>query len=218
MRIDGSTILTVVLRDVTRRKRVEKEQRFLSEAGSILASSLDYDQTLANVGQLAVRELADWCIIEIVEADERLKRVKVVSADQDNAANSHSTQNLSPATGLSGTGDKSCRVGRDSAGSSAGRPGRRRPTRRRGAARRAGGDRRSPRDVGNCLASGDIPGVLGLFTADGIRRLLGERSPFLGGPAGMRVAIVSISQVERLPDGRIAARVAVDPSGSRPSR
>ena len=65
-----------------------------------------------------------------------------------------------------------------------------------------------------CLASGDIPGVLGLFTEDGIRRLLGERSPFLGGPAGLRVTIVSISQVERLRDGRIAARVAVDPSGS----
>ena len=65
-----------------------------------------------------------------------------------------------------------------------------------------------------CLASGDIPGVLGLFTADGIRRLLGERSPFLGGPAGLRVAILSVSQVERLRDGRIAARVAVDPSGT----
>ena len=65
-----------------------------------------------------------------------------------------------------------------------------------------------------CLASGDIPGVLGLFTEDGIRRLLGERSPFLGGPAGLRVTIVSISQVERLRDGRIAARVAVDPTGS----
>ena len=65
-----------------------------------------------------------------------------------------------------------------------------------------------------CLASGDIPGVLGLFTADGIRRLLGERSPFLGGPAGLRVAILSVSQVERLPDGRIAARVTLDPSGT----
>ena len=65
-----------------------------------------------------------------------------------------------------------------------------------------------------CLASGDIPGVLGLFTADGIRRLLGERSPVLGGPAGLRVAILSVSQVERLRDGRLAARVAVDPSGS----
>src|SRR5215212_8598564 len=65
-----------------------------------------------------------------------------------------------------------------------------------------------------CLASGDIPGVLGLFTADGIRRLLGERSPVVGGPAGLRVAILTISQVERLPDGRIAARVTLDPSGT----
>ena len=65
-----------------------------------------------------------------------------------------------------------------------------------------------------CLASGDIPGVLGLFTADGIRRLFEERSPVLGGPAGLRVAILSVSQVERLPDGRIAARVTLDPSGT----
>ena len=64
-----------------------------------------------------------------------------------------------------------------------------------------------------CMASGDIPGVLGLFTADGIRRLLGERSPLLGGPAGLRVAVHSVSQVERLRDGRLAAHVAVDPSG-----
>ena len=86
-----------------------------------------------------------------------------------------------------------------------------------------GGDAVPPADratIGNlfatwqlCLASGDIPAVLGLFTEDGVRRLLGERSPFLGGPAGLRVAIVSISQVERLRDGRIAARIAVDPSG-----
>jgi outer membrane protein assembly factor BamB len=65
-----------------------------------------------------------------------------------------------------------------------------------------------------CLASGDVPGLLGLFTADGIRRLLGERSPFLGGPAGLRVAVLSVAQIERLSDGRIAARVTVDPSGS----
>jgi outer membrane protein assembly factor BamB len=66
----------------------------------------------------------------------------------------------------------------------------------------------------SCLTSGDIPGVLGLFTADGIRRLLGQRSPFLGGPAGLPITILGVSQVERLPDGRITARVTVDPSGT----
>jgi outer membrane protein assembly factor BamB len=65
-----------------------------------------------------------------------------------------------------------------------------------------------------CLASGDVPGLLGLFTANGIRRLLGERSPFVGGPAGLRISIFGISDVVRLPDGRIASRISVDPSGS----
>ncbi|MBW3632963.1 MAG: PQQ-binding-like beta-propeller repeat protein [Chloroflexi bacterium] len=65
-----------------------------------------------------------------------------------------------------------------------------------------------------CLASGDVPGLLGLFTPDGVRRLLGERSPFLGGPAGIRISILAVSQVERLADGRIAARVVVDPSST----
>jgi outer membrane protein assembly factor BamB len=65
-----------------------------------------------------------------------------------------------------------------------------------------------------CLASGDIPGALGLFTADGIRRLLAERSPVLGGPAGLTITILLVSQVERLADGRMAARVTVDPSGT----
>ncbi|MBA3450123.1 MAG: PQQ-binding-like beta-propeller repeat protein [Chloroflexia bacterium] len=64
-----------------------------------------------------------------------------------------------------------------------------------------------------CLASGNVPALLGLFTADGVRRLLGERSPLVGGPAGIRIAILAISDVERLRDGRIAARVAIDPSG-----
>lgn len=64
-----------------------------------------------------------------------------------------------------------------------------------------------------CLASGDLPAFLGLFTADGINRLLGERAPFLGGPAGVTVSIQTVRDVLRLRDGRIAATVTVDPSG-----
>lgn len=65
-----------------------------------------------------------------------------------------------------------------------------------------------------CLASGNIRGLLGLFTADGVRRLLSEREPYVGGPAGMEVSVLAVSDVQRLADGRIAARVTVDPSGS----
>lgn len=66
----------------------------------------------------------------------------------------------------------------------------------------------------DCLASGNVRGLLGLFTADGVRRLLTERSPYVGGPAGLRVTVLAIGDVIRLRDGRIAARVLVDPSGS----
>jgi outer membrane protein assembly factor BamB len=64
-----------------------------------------------------------------------------------------------------------------------------------------------------CLASGDVPALLGLFTADGVNRLLGERSPVLGGPAGLTIAILGVGNVQRLPDGRVAAEVTIDPSG-----
>jgi outer membrane protein assembly factor BamB len=65
-----------------------------------------------------------------------------------------------------------------------------------------------------CLASGDMPALLGLFTPDGIRRLLADPSPLLGGPAGLRVSIRGVSDVVRMADGRITGRVTVDPSGN----
>jgi outer membrane protein assembly factor BamB len=64
-----------------------------------------------------------------------------------------------------------------------------------------------------CLASGDIPGLLGLFSPDGIRRLLADQSPYVGGPAGLPVSIQAVTDVERLRDGRVSARITVDPSG-----
>jgi PAS domain S-box-containing protein len=70
-----------VTRDVTERKRFEKDQSFLADAGAVLSSSLDYEQTLSTLGQLVVRDVADWCIIDLVEADEPPRRLKVISAD-----------------------------------------------------------------------------------------------------------------------------------------
>lgn len=65
-----------------------------------------------------------------------------------------------------------------------------------------------------CLGAGNVRGLLGLFTADGARRLLTERAPYVGSPAGLRVKILAVSDVVRMSDGRVAARVTVDPSGS----
>jgi signal transduction histidine kinase len=86
LQVGEKTLLTVALRDITERKRMEREQQFLAEAGAVLAASLDYEQTLATVAQLAIRDFADWCIVEVMEESEQLRRLKVVSADAANAA------------------------------------------------------------------------------------------------------------------------------------
>ena len=66
----------------------------------------------------------------------------------------------------------------------------------------------------SCLAAGDVRGLLGLFTADGVRRLLNEQAPMVGGPGGLRVTVQAVNDVVRLPDGRLAGRVVIDPSGA----
>lgn len=53
---------------------------FLAEASSELASSLDYQATLAKVADLAVPTFADWCAIDVV-VDGRLHRVAVAHID-----------------------------------------------------------------------------------------------------------------------------------------
>ncbi|MGN6105149.1 MAG: PAS domain S-box protein [Kofleriaceae bacterium] len=80
LQVDGATTMTVALRDATAQKQVERKQRFLAEAGTVLSSSLDYEQTLTAVGELAVRELADCCIIELAQGDRRVRR-RAVCAD-----------------------------------------------------------------------------------------------------------------------------------------
>jgi PAS domain S-box-containing protein len=59
-----SVVYSVVLRDVTARKRFEQRQQFLAEAGEKLASSFGSSETLNHVARLAVPIIADGCILE----------------------------------------------------------------------------------------------------------------------------------------------------------
>lgn len=83
--VGGKTVLTVALRDITEQKRLENEQRFLAEAGLVLATSFDYEEMLTRVAVLAVRDLADLCIVDVVEDDQELRRLKVASRDPSKA-------------------------------------------------------------------------------------------------------------------------------------
>jgi PAS domain S-box-containing protein len=79
---EGRPVMAVnVIEDVTEVKRAELAQRLLAQAGEVLASSLDYGETLQRVAELAVPELADWCVVSLPDGRGRIATVAVAHAD-----------------------------------------------------------------------------------------------------------------------------------------
>ncbi len=64
-----------------RLERAHRQSTFLAEAGVILGTSLDYERTLQAVAQLAVPHVADWCAVDMLDADGRLKRLGIAHID-----------------------------------------------------------------------------------------------------------------------------------------
>jgi PAS domain S-box-containing protein len=82
----GKTIgVVLVFRDVTERKYQEQQQDFLVKASEILGSTLEREQTLQNIVQLAVPFLADWCSIDLLDGEKvrRVASAHSVPAKQD---------------------------------------------------------------------------------------------------------------------------------------
>jgi PAS domain S-box-containing protein len=69
-----------IAREITGKKRAEVSQRILVEAGNILASSMDYNTRLTTVAQLAIPQLADWCVVDVIEG-ESIHQVAIAHAD-----------------------------------------------------------------------------------------------------------------------------------------
>jgi PAS domain S-box-containing protein len=69
--------------DVTERRRVEEGRDFVAEASRVLASSLDYEETLRTVARLAVPVLADWCAVDVLTEDGELRRLAVKHTDPE---------------------------------------------------------------------------------------------------------------------------------------
>jgi serine phosphatase RsbU (regulator of sigma subunit)/anti-sigma regulatory factor (Ser/Thr protein kinase) len=56
---------------------------FLTEASSVLAASLDYEETLRNVASLAVPAFADWCAVDVVDSEGKAQRLAVAHVDPE---------------------------------------------------------------------------------------------------------------------------------------
>jgi PAS domain S-box-containing protein len=91
-----------VVEDISERKKAEEERdmllvreqlaraeavaarrrlALLAAAGPTLSASLDYEETLEGITRLVVPELADWCLLDIVEEDGRVNQLAFVHAD-----------------------------------------------------------------------------------------------------------------------------------------
>lgn len=73
-----------VMVDITHQKQVEETNRFLAEAGAVLTSSLNYQETLEQVAKLAVPAIADWCSLHIIE-DGEIRQLAVAHPDPEMA-------------------------------------------------------------------------------------------------------------------------------------
>ena len=87
---------SALARDITDRKQRERAERFLAEASSVLASSLDYGTTLATVARLAVPHFADWCSIDMVNEDGTISRLAVAHVEPEKVAWAHELQERYP--------------------------------------------------------------------------------------------------------------------------
>jgi PAS domain S-box-containing protein len=83
---NGDPMAVSVIEDVTEAKEAELRQRFLAQAGVTLTSSLDFEETLQRVAQLVVPGLADWCALDVVDSNQRLRLVAVAHVEPDKVA------------------------------------------------------------------------------------------------------------------------------------
>ena len=67
-------------------RRTRGRRRLLEEASTLLAGSLDYETTLAQVACLVVPTVADWCIIHLVERDGSIHWLATIHGDPAKAA------------------------------------------------------------------------------------------------------------------------------------
>lgn len=67
----------------------ERRAQFLSQAGKVLSSSLEYETTLSSVAKLAVPSFADWCSVDVVTPGGEIRRVTVEHADPSKVALAH---------------------------------------------------------------------------------------------------------------------------------
>ena len=81
---DGNVTMAInVIEDITAHKRAELGQRFLARSAEVLASSLNPDELLVEVANLAVPEVADWVVVDLATDSGGFERKALAHADPE---------------------------------------------------------------------------------------------------------------------------------------
>jgi PAS domain S-box-containing protein len=67
------------VRDISERKRLAAELQLFADLGSVLATTLGYQETAARVAEVAVHAFADICIVDLIDDAGDMRRLSVVS-------------------------------------------------------------------------------------------------------------------------------------------
>ena len=81
--LPGRRLYTVLLRDITERQQLQKDEHFLVNAGATLSESLDYESTLISAVHLPIPHLADCCVLDLLAEDGHTRRIVSVHDDPD---------------------------------------------------------------------------------------------------------------------------------------
>ena len=77
----GGPTIVGIARQIDDERAALGRMRFLADVSAALDASLDLERTLAAVADLCVRDLADWCSIDMADADHALHNVAVAHVD-----------------------------------------------------------------------------------------------------------------------------------------
>lgn len=98
----AAALTTADLYEEQRRAReaadhARQQAAFLAEAGTVLSSSLDYEETLRSVARLAVPAIGDWCAVDIMGERGDLQRIAVAHVEPQKVEYARQLQDRYPA-------------------------------------------------------------------------------------------------------------------------
>jgi PAS domain S-box-containing protein len=77
--------IVLIFRDITTKRRAERNVELLSESGRALATPLDFEETLRRIARLCVQWFSDFCYFDLLQDDgtiDRTVRVHRIASEQ----------------------------------------------------------------------------------------------------------------------------------------